>query len=133
VDSEGTLTRWPNPIPASSPDPVKPTKTLTTIPVKRKPETSLFDEVLEDAAENVDADVNMDDAENLDWYLDDVGGGLEDEPEVDGLVREMGTVPDCLICTQSSRSPSAISERNESATRFPAGLKSDGKQTKVSW
>lgn len=97
VDSEGTLTRWPSPIPTTSPDPVKPVKTLPTVPVKRKPSPSLFDDLDEGTAallNDIDGDVNMDDPENEDWILDDIGGGLEDEPETgrwkDGVVREMG-------------------------------------------
>lgn len=138
VDNEGTLTRWPGPIPATSPDPVKPTKTLTTIPVKRKPSPSLFDDLDEGTVvplNNVDGDVDMDDLENADWILDDIGDGMEDEPEADrwngkdGVVREMGRCPLVLSVISCSH---FVSECDKSTARFPTWVFTHGEQEAVS-
>ena len=99
TDMDGTLTRWPSPIPATAPDPVSTTKTskTTTIPVTRGVTPTLFDQDLE-APANGGRDVDLDedmgiDLENDDWILDDLGDGMADDEKKwagkDG-VREMG-------------------------------------------
>ncbi|OBZ68085.1 Minichromosome loss protein 1 [Grifola frondosa] len=87
VDSGGVLTRWPEPIPASAPDPVRTsagTKSVT-VPVKRKASPTLFDDdnaVVGDASGNVDLEEDLGiDLDNDDWILDDLGDGMQDDDE----------------------------------------------------
>ncbi|KAH9946996.1 hypothetical protein B0H21DRAFT_741281 [Amylocystis lapponica] len=89
TDMDGVLTRWPEPIPASSPDPVKTTAGAgsATFQVKRKGTPTLFDDDADDAKagkgkDDVDLDEDLGvDLDNDDWILDDLGGGLEDDGE----------------------------------------------------
>ncbi|KAI0371170.1 hypothetical protein BV20DRAFT_965857 [Pilatotrama ljubarskyi] len=98
TDTAGDLTRWPDPIPASAPDPVKLSAGThsVTMPVKRKgTPTLLFDDdsVAEKArgADDVDADEDLGiDLDNDDWILDDLGGGLDDDGEAKRLAAEGG-------------------------------------------
>ncbi|PIL34239.1 hypothetical protein GSI_03950 [Ganoderma sinense ZZ0214-1] len=96
TDSAGDLTRWQNPIPASAPDPVKPSAGTTAvgIPVKRRATPTLFDDDNVTAAraekakaqtDVIDEDLGID-LDNDDWILDDLGGGLNDE---DGEARRI--------------------------------------------
>jgi chromosome transmission fidelity protein 4 len=104
MDDKGTLTRWPSPIPASSAHPVKPANNSATTQVKRKLSPNLFDNLDADngLGDNVDADIDMDEMGNEDWILDDLGGGMDDEPEAerwddkDGIVKEMGLSITCF-------------------------------------
>lgn len=106
VDTEGVLTRWNDPVPPESPDPVRAATATVTKQGKRKSTPTLFDAEADAGreprkeAKDVDAaisdveegdDVAMDD----DWILDDLGGGMEDDEGKKELgsrggVREMG-------------------------------------------
>ncbi|TBU37864.1 hypothetical protein BD309DRAFT_973062 [Dichomitus squalens] len=98
TDSAGDLTRWRDPIPSSSPDPVKLSvgTTAVGVPVKRKSTPTLFDDDNVNVArgekskprdDNVDDDLGID-LDNDDWILDDLGGGLNDD---DGEARRIAT------------------------------------------
>lgn len=103
TDMDGVLTRWPEPIPASSPDPIKlqASSTTASVPMRRKNALNLFDDNADEepkTTSHVD-DIDLDDGveEDLyddDWIMDDIGGGLKDDNE-DVLrpgkeIREMG-------------------------------------------
>ncbi|OCH95073.1 hypothetical protein OBBRIDRAFT_641181 [Obba rivulosa] len=102
TDGDGVFNRWPEPIPATSPDPVKLSvgSATTTIASKRKATPTLFDDpepektAVDDVDLDEDADVELD---NDNWILDDLGGVDEDDSETkkwgakDG-VREMVSV-----------------------------------------
>jgi hypothetical protein len=68
--------------------------------------------------DDVDADIDMDDVGNEDWILDDIGGGMEDEPEAgrwngkDGVVKEMGIL---FLRFFSSNALLTIGSRSQSA------------------
>ena len=91
TDTEGVLSRWRDAIPAGSPDPVRQTAASSAhgTTTKRKSTPPLFGE---------EADVNAEgDPYGDDWIIDDLGNGMEDEPEGvratragDGFVKEMG-------------------------------------------
>ena len=101
TDAEGTLTRWPNPIPNTSPDPVKATASASNVgvPAKKKRDPFSFDEEddppttkgknLLGVDENDPYDLGDDD-----WMIDDLG--ILDDVEKDkdkaegGFAREMG-------------------------------------------
>ncbi|EIW62718.1 uncharacterized protein TRAVEDRAFT_112621 [Trametes versicolor FP-101664 SS1] len=103
TDTEGDLTRWPDPIPSSAPDPVKNSAgtNSVTVPVKRKGTPTLFDDdnvaVARPEKQNGDVDLDEDlgiDLDNDDWILDDMDGALNDDGEakrlaVEGGVKEM--------------------------------------------
>ena len=104
TDLEGTFTRWPDPIPASAPDPVKPSAAASVAGVQKKrgKTPTLFDEDADrevaNAGEDVDVDVDAELAAALDddnWIMDDLGVGMDDDAEEkrwsakDG-VKEMG-------------------------------------------
>lgn len=83
TDFAGSLFRWSDPIPSSSPSPVAsaPTSGLAR-PVRRGPTPTLFDDDRVAARSHQKGDVAMggvDDFENDDWILDDVGAGLEED------------------------------------------------------
>lgn len=93
TDTEGVLSRWRDPIPTSSPDPVRQTAAGNThgTTAKRKSTPPIWGEEV-----NVDAE-----EDGLyggdDWIIDDLGNGMEEEPEGvratragDGFVKEMG-------------------------------------------
>src|ERR1700735_32439 len=99
TDNGGVLTLWPSPIPPTAPDPVKtPSVSTTTIQGKRRTTPDLFGENAkggEGAVDERDDFGMMDD----DWIIDDMGGGMEDDPLEkervgkggrDGFVKEMG-------------------------------------------
>lgn len=103
ADMDGVLTRWPEPIPASSPDPVKAVAGVgsATVPVRRKGTPTLFDDEADSAKGGKrDANVDLDedaamDFDNDDWILDDLGGGMDDDSEekrwsAEDGVKEMG-------------------------------------------
>ncbi|KAI0066266.1 WD40 repeat-like protein [Artomyces pyxidatus] len=118
TDYSGTLYRWSDPIPASSPSPVKSSITASaTRPIRRQATPTLFDD--DDTTGNnndkgkAGGDVDMDglnDFENEDWILDDIGGGLNDEPEeeragVTGFVKEMVSVTKAQPAFQPGSTP----------------------------
>ena len=103
TDADGVFHRWAEPIPATSPDPVKLStgSSTTTYIGKRDATATLFDdagpEKISGAAEDVDIDEDMAaELDNDDWILDDLDGGLqEDDSEAKRWgakegVREMG-------------------------------------------
>lgn len=115
TDLEGTFTRWPEPIPASAPDPVKPSaaSSVTGVQKKRGKTPTLFDEdadrEIEGAAKGAGDDVDMDEelAAALgddNWIMDDLGVGMDDDAEEkrwgakDG-VKEMGKF--AVLCALS--------------------------------
>ncbi|KAI0727995.1 hypothetical protein C8Q72DRAFT_974843 [Fomitopsis betulina] len=90
TDLEGNFTRWPEPIPASAPDPVKSSaaSSVTGVQKKRGKTPTLFDEEAdkEIAKKDVGDDVDMDEelAVALDddnWIMDDLGVGMDDDAE----------------------------------------------------
>ncbi len=134
------LTRWPDVIPASSPDPVKPTATsLSSAPVAvRRAESPLFgadDDSSRAAPDGVGGngmdldDVDLD-AQDDDWIIDDLGGGMRDKPEADGYTREMGKIldfrPSFFFITESF---SSFSECDQSPTFISARSNSICQQT----
>ncbi|KAI9461236.1 hypothetical protein BJY52DRAFT_217010 [Lactarius psammicola] len=83
TDFAGSLYRWSDPIPSTSPSPVAsaPTSALTR-PVRRGPTPTLFDDdhVAPKSHQKDDVAIGgMDDFETEDWILDDIGGGLEED------------------------------------------------------
>lgn len=103
TDTSGNLTRWPDPIPSSAPDPVKQSAgtNSVTVPVKRKGTPTLFDDdnvavARPEKAGDVDLDEDLGiDLDNDDWILDDLDGALNDDGEAkrlaaEGGVKEMG-------------------------------------------
>ncbi len=101
TDFAGSLYRWSDPIPSSSPSPVVSTSTSAlTRPVRRGPTPTLFDDeaVAHTSKQQANEDIGLggaDDFENEDWILDDVGDGLGDDVGVQGddgheFVKEMG-------------------------------------------
>ena len=121
TDSAGDLTRWRDPIPSSSPDPVKLSAGTTAVgvPVKRKGTPTLFDDdnvhaVRAEKAKARDEDVDEDlgiDLDNDDWILDDLGGGLNDDDgearriATEGGVREMVSVTKAQGAFQPGSTP----------------------------
>ncbi|KII92369.1 hypothetical protein PLICRDRAFT_102810 [Plicaturopsis crispa FD-325 SS-3] len=96
TDTEGVFTRWTDPIPSSSPDPVKTSAAgaATGVQIKRKAELDLFGEIDQeppagDANEDVDIEFDLD---NDDWIIDDVGGGMKDRKNGDGLYKELVSI-----------------------------------------
>jgi chromosome transmission fidelity protein 4 len=93
TDTEGVLSRWRDAIPASSPDPVRQTAVSSAqgTTTKRKSTPPLW-------GEEVAVDAEGDDPYGGDdWIIDDLGNGMEEEPEGvratragDGFVKEMG-------------------------------------------
>ncbi|KAH9176634.1 WD40 repeat-like protein [Lactarius sanguifluus] len=111
TDFAGSLYRWSDPIPSTSPSPVAsaPTSALTR-PVRRGPTPTLFDD---DPKSHQKGDVavgGVDDFENDDWILDDVGGGLEDDTgaradDGDVFVKEMVSVTKAQPAFQPGSTP----------------------------
>ena len=100
TDFAGSLYRWSDPIPSTSPSPVAsaPTSALTR-PVRRGPTPTLFDDDQVAPKSHQKDDVAIggaDDFENEDWILDDIGGGLEEDDigaqadDGNAFVKEMG-------------------------------------------
>ncbi|CAL1707133.1 unnamed protein product [Somion occarium] len=92
IDTDGVLTRWPDPIPSSSPDPVKliSVGAAVGIPKKRGTTPNLFGDDVEEKDDASKAkDLNLDEEDEYDatmgdldddnWILDDIGGGLQDD------------------------------------------------------
>jgi chromosome transmission fidelity protein 4 len=101
TDFAGSLYRWSDPIPSSSPSPVTSVSTSTlTRPIRRGPTPTLFDDDAiahkPNSRGNEDIDLGgTDDFENEGWILDDVGDGMVDNVGAHGddggeFVKEMG-------------------------------------------
>jgi hypothetical protein len=99
TDFAGSLHRWSDPIPSSSPSPVASLSTSAlTRPLRRGPTPTLFDDeaIGHKPDQQEDAAVGgVDDFENEDWILDDIGDGMEDDADAQGddgnaIVKEMG-------------------------------------------
>jgi len=101
TDFAGSLYRWSDPIPSSSPSPVASVSTsASTRPVRRGPTPTLFDDeaVAHKSNQQANEDIDLgatDDFENEDWILDDVGDGMADDVGANGdngkeFVKEMG-------------------------------------------
>jgi len=101
TDFAGSLYRWSDPIPSSSPSPVASVSTsASTRPVRRAPTPTLFDDEAIAHQPNQQANEDIDlggaaDFENDDWILDDVGDGMADDVGAIGdngneFVKEMG-------------------------------------------
>jgi chromosome transmission fidelity protein 4 len=108
ADKEGGFTRWIKPVPTEFPDPIRPsigTKAGASTTITREPDTDLFgeDDLGKEFAMDGDVDLAaLDDDEDMldpdkDWIIDDIGGGLNDEPARDvlksnGYVKEMVSI-----------------------------------------
>lgn len=136
TDFAGSLYRWSDPIPSSSPSPVASTSTSAlTRPVRRGPTPTLFDDEADGHAskQQVNEDTGLggaDDFENEDWILDDVGDGREDDVGVQGdndheFVKEMGME---YFRIAAIRPDFLHSKCDEGAACLPTGLYSDGEQ-----
>ena len=100
TDFAGSLYRWSDPIPSSSPSPVASVSTSLTRPIRRGPTPTLFDDGVMAHKSNPQANEDIDlrgadDFENDDWILDDVGDGMVDDVGAQGdgggeFVKEMG-------------------------------------------
>ena len=101
------LTWWREPIPAGSPDPVKPTATggVRGVSVKRKSTPTFRGDDADDG--DHDGVPGTVDEYGDDWIIDDIGIGMEDEHGEkrpvggDGFVKEMGTFIEitCRSCS----------------------------------
>ncbi|KAI0665347.1 hypothetical protein C8Q78DRAFT_1118280 [Trametes maxima] len=125
TDAAGDLTRWPEPIPSSAPDPVKLSAGThsVTVPVKRKGTPTLFDNdnvVLarseKDKASGDADDLLGIDLDNDDWILDDLGGGMDDDGEAkrlaaEGGVKEMVSVTRAQSAFQPGSTPMENTKR----------------------
>jgi chromosome transmission fidelity protein 4 len=101
TDFAGSLYRWSDPIPSSSPSPVTSVSTSAlTRPIRRGPTPTLFDDdaIAHKSNPQGNKDIDLggtDDFENEDWILDDVGDGMVDNVGAHGddsgeFVKEMG-------------------------------------------
>jgi hypothetical protein len=117
------------------------TNASATVPTKPKTGLSLFgDDIMStttglgDDMDDIDLDAAIADVED-DWIIDDVGGGLRDEPEAargrDGFVKEMGTAvfPSVTVVSDMVY----VSEHHESTTAFPGWIHTFGKQKAIPW
>ncbi|KAI0283622.1 hypothetical protein BGY98DRAFT_1093722 [Russula aff. rugulosa BPL654] len=116
TDFAGSLYRWSDPIPSSSPSPVASTSTsAVTRPVRRGPTPTLFDDeaVGHTSKQQANEDVGVggaDDFENEDWILDDVGDGMQDDVGAHGddghdFVKEMVSVTKAQPAFQPGSTP----------------------------
>ncbi|KAF8499832.1 WD40 repeat-like protein [Russula emetica] len=116
TDFAGSLYRWSDPIPSSSPSPVASTSTSAlTRPVRRAPTPTLFDDeaVGHTSKQQANEDVGQggaDDFENEDWILDDVGDRMDDEVGAQGdegheFVKEMVSVTKAQPAFQPGSTP----------------------------
>ncbi|THH15042.1 hypothetical protein EW146_g5378 [Bondarzewia mesenterica] len=113
---DGALYRWSEPIPLSSPDPVKSTTTaFNTRKVQRHTTPTLFlDDDTKNPARAHDGDKDRGSPDAFDdenWILDDLGNGLQDdEPAEDvrghnGFVKEMVSVTKAQPAFQPGSTP----------------------------
>ncbi|KAG1752912.1 hypothetical protein EDB19DRAFT_1670517 [Suillus lakei] len=107
TDTEGVLCRWRDAIPAGSPDPVRQTAASSAqgTTTKRKSTPPLWGEEPDVAAEGGDPYGD-------DWIIDDLGNGMEDEPEGakatragDGFVKEMVSITKAQPAFQPGSTP----------------------------
>ncbi|KAF8629176.1 hypothetical protein AX17_005761 [Amanita inopinata Kibby_2008] len=115
TDMQGSFTRWPKPIPNDLPDPVK-SKGATQV-VASSAGIDFFDDNLNmrnGVADNEDADLDatmghVDDGfDDPNFFIDDLGVGLRDEPEVtkhEGYVKEMVSITKAQPSFQPGSSP----------------------------
>jgi hypothetical protein len=140
TDFAGSLYRWSDPIPSSSPSPVASTSTSAlTRPVRRGPTPTLFDDeavghTSKQQANEDDGLGGADDFENEDWILDDVGDGMVDDVGAQGddgqeFVKEMGME---YFYTAAMRPDFLHSKCDEGAACIPTGLYSNGEQKTLS-
>lgn len=124
TDTDGVLTRWPSPIPSSAPDPVK-TPRVSTNALQSKPRhgtPDLFADINSvKGGDALDADGLEDDmpAMDDDWIIDDIGGGMEDEPEKSRGIKEMGRHSILSELGIRLSNTSIDSEYHEGTTCFP--------------
>ncbi|KAI9509164.1 hypothetical protein F5148DRAFT_1275403 [Russula earlei] len=116
TDHAGSLYRWSDPIPSSSPNPVASTSTSAlTRPLRRGLTPTLFDDDAvahkqnQQANDDIDAG-GVDDFENEDWILDDVGDRMEDDVDAQGnhgnaFVKEMVSVTKAQPAFQPGSTP----------------------------
>lgn len=105
TDSQGSLTRWPDVIPASAPSPIKAVTSTAgpSVPVRRQATPLLFAQDEDTAGKGpagkdddvAGGDIDLDEQDD-DWIVDDLGGGMEDKPVKEYGAREMGKVT--FIC-----------------------------------
>lgn len=135
TDFAGSLYRWSDPIPSSSPSPVASVPTSSsTRPVRRGPTPTLFDDeaIAHKSNQQANEDIDLggaDDFENEDWILDDVGDGLADDVGANGdngseFVKEMGMA----FHYTAMRPDFLYSECNEGTAGLPTRFYSDGEQ-----
>jgi chromosome transmission fidelity protein 4 len=95
TDNTGLFTRWQNPIPSSSPDPVKqPSAVLNAANASTRPASAaLFGDSTNDDDVDVGGEIGQD---GEDWIIDDLGIMEEGEEPRAGLVKEMGE-PSCSL------------------------------------
>ncbi|KAJ8597474.1 WD40 repeat-like protein [Rhizopogon salebrosus TDB-379] len=108
TDTEGVLSRWRDAIPASSPDPIRQTAVSSAqgTTTKRKSTPPLW-------GEEVAVDAEGDDPYGGDdWIIDDLGNGMEEEPEGvratragDGFVKEMVSITKAQPAFQPGSTP----------------------------
>ena len=104
TDTNGEFFQWRNPISDIHPDPVKKLGVNNSLTSSIQPKTGLdlfgeeptnTHELAGIATEDIpDVDVDVDDDYD-NWIVDDLGGGMQDEPAVgkrpsDGYIKEMG-------------------------------------------
>ncbi|KAG1751494.1 WD40 repeat-like protein [Suillus paluster] len=107
TDTDGVLSRWRDAIPDSSPDPVRQTAASSAqgTTTKRKSTPPLW-------GEEADVDAEGGDPYGDDWIIDDLGNGMEDEPEGarakragDGFVKEMVSITKAQPAFQPGSTP----------------------------
>ncbi|KAG6861470.1 hypothetical protein C0995_016249 [Termitomyces sp. Mi166 len=104
TDTEGGFSRWHKPISETYPDPVRRSiATAAAATVTARSKSNLFDDIAEAASsnprfqddDNGDPEPEYGDVDD-DWLIDDLGGGLQDNPEstrrADGMVKEMVSI-----------------------------------------
>ncbi|KAH7914143.1 hypothetical protein BJ138DRAFT_479545 [Hygrophoropsis aurantiaca] len=115
TDTDGTLIRWPEPIPAGSPDPVRSTvgMGMQGVPVKRGGTPKLFEDDADTHPRISGADENEEFGGD-DWIIDDLGVGMEDglEPNDEGpkriggeFVKEMVSITKAQAAFQPGSTP----------------------------
>ncbi|KAG6336624.1 hypothetical protein ID866_2463 [Astraeus odoratus] len=116
TDSEGILTWWREPVPASSPDPTKQSVAagVQGASVKPKATPTLWDEERDaNVTSGKGADTNNDANEyGDDWIIDDLGDGMEGEGEErirkgagDNYVKEMVSITKAQPAFQPGSTP----------------------------
>ncbi|KAF9462340.1 hypothetical protein BDZ94DRAFT_1322712 [Collybia nuda] len=114
TDTNGVFSRWQNAISDSFPDPVKPAASATASATANTGPSLFIDDStdvatgLGDNLDEVDLDTAFPEVDD-DWIIDDVGGGLHDEPETsksrDGFVKEMVSITKAQLPFQPASTP----------------------------